>query len=672
MSVSSTSTIHTTAKTSSRLEYLLTKVRDPALREELLRETGKIRMHKKFGLVFEEHMPEHVRLPHLPVQPGSKVVLQDSDGHDVFVVMEVSGAKAHVLHEIEGQWTEVAISDLVVVKKFGEPIYPSLVPVDHITRSKVKPYHTVINAENYHALQLLLYCYEGQVDAIYIDPPYNTGARDWKYNNNYVDSNDHFRHSKWLSMMKRRLAVAKRLLKPDGVLIVAIDDNEAHTLTLLLQDIFKERNLEKVIIVHHPQGNNGINVWATHEYAFFAVPSGQKSLFGYKHEMKEEYWSLKRSGTGAGNWRHGRPKMFYAILVDEKRKKIVGVGKELAPKEKYATGRTKESYRMVYPVDERGGERVWRYGRDTMQEKISRGEIVLRGRDSATLAVAAPPRTHAPIFSVWNQPQYNAGTVGANLLTSIMGAANMFPFPKSVYTVQDCIGAVCRDRSDALILDFFAGSGTTLHATCLLNAEDGGSRRCILVTNNEVGDKAAKELHEKGIHPGDALFEKHGICESVTWPRSRYVVNGERDDGTPLPGEYVNGRKLSEGFEENVQYFRLDYLDPNAVAYRQKLTDILPILWLTADASGVYEGPEKENRWFIPKESSYAVLLQESHFAKFNDEVKKRGDVTHIFLVTDSEEAYREMAGQLPARCAAKMLYRSYLDNFRINVPREP
>lgn len=672
MSIPTTSTTQTASKTSSRLEYLLTKVTDPALRDELLRETGKIRMHKKFGLVFEEHMPEHVRLPHLPVRSGSKVVLRDSDGSDVFSVIEVTGSQAHILHEIEGQWTEAAVSDLVVVKKFGDPIYPSLVPVDHVTRSEEKPYHAIINAENYHALQLLLYCYEGQVDAIYIDPPYNTGARDWKYNNNYVDANDHFRHSKWLSMMKRRLAVAKRLLKPDGVLVIAIDDNEAHTLTLLLQDLFKERNLEKVIIVHHPQGNNGINVWATHEYAFFAVPSGRKSLFGYKHDMKEEYWSLKRSGTGAGNWRHGRPKMFYAILVDEKRKRIVGVGKELGPKEKYTTGKTKEGYTMVYPLDERGGERVWRYGMDTMQEKISRGEIVLRGKDLTTLAVVAPPRTHAPIFSVWNQPQYNAGTAGANLLTSIMGTANAFPFPKSLYTVQDCIGAVCRDRPNALILDFFAGSGTTLHATCLLNAEDGGSRRCILVTNNEVGEKTAKELREKGIHPGDERFEKRGICESVTWPRSRYVVNGKRDDNTPLPGEYLNGRKLSEGFEENIQYFRLDYLDPNAIAYRQKLTDILPILWLTAGARGVYGGLEKEGRWFIPKGSAYAVLLQESHIAGFSEELRKHDGISHVFLVTDAEEAYREMAMQLPGRCTAKMLYKSYLDNFRINIPREP
>ncbi len=658
-----------TDKPHARLEYLLERITDRVLRSELERETGKIRMNKKFGLVFEEHLPEHVRLYQLPLQVDSKVVKRDGQGDDVFVVQSLAKGKAMITHELDGHFEEVDPAELVTTKKFGEPIYPSLIPVDRVTRSKDKPYHTIINAENFHALQLLLYSYEGQVDVIYIDPPYNTGARDWKYNNNFVDSNDQYRHSKWLSMMKRRLLIAKRFLKPDGVLIVAIDDNELNTLSLLLREMFVERDLEKVIVVHHPQGNNGINVWATHENALFAVPRGRKSLFGYKHEMKEEFWSLRRSGTGAGNWRSGRPKMFFAIHIDEKKRKIMGVGKELGREEKYPTGHTKEGYKMVYPIDVKGGERVWRYGRETMIGKIKRGEIVLKGRSGHSLAVVAPPRSHAPIFSVWDAPQYNAGTAGANLLTNIMGNRNVFPFPKSLYTVQDCIGTVCRDKPNALILDFFAGSGTTFHATCLLNAEDDGNRQCILVTNNEVAEKIASELGEKGIYPGDPRFEQQGICESVTWPRCKYVVNGKRDDGTALSGEYLNGMQMSEGFEENLQYFRLGYLDPNDVAYREKLSDILPMLWLTAKAKGDFESMKRKEAWFIPKHSSYAVLLEESAFATFRKALKERLDIAYVFLVTDSEEAYRDMCGELPKGIKAKMLYKSYLDNFRINIP---
>jgi len=127
-----------------------------------------------------------------------------------------------------------------------------------------------------------------------------------------------------------------------------------------------------------------------------------------------------------------------------------------------------------------------------------------------------------------------------------------FPFPKSLYAVQDCLKAIVRNKKDALILDFFAGSGTTLHATCLLNCEDDGNRRCILVTNNEVKESSAKTLNEQGYFPGDIEFEREGICETITWPRSKYVINGFRDDGTELSGEYLNGRKFNQGFDDNI------------------------------------------------------------------------------------------------------------------------
>jgi adenine-specific DNA-methyltransferase len=126
------------------------------------------------------------------------------------------------------------------VKRLGDPIYPTLHPLGSVEKAPGKPYHAVIDGENYHALQLLLYLYEGRVDCIYIDPPYNTGARDWKYNNRFVDANDTWGHSKWLAMMDKRLRLAKRLLKPDGVLICTVDEHEVHHLAMLLEDVFKD------------------------------------------------------------------------------------------------------------------------------------------------------------------------------------------------------------------------------------------------------------------------------------------------------------------------------------------------------------------------------------------------------------------------------------------------
>ncbi|MFC1806551.1 hypothetical protein ACFL09_06185 [Planctomycetota bacterium] len=189
----------------SKIEDLVSEIGDPRLREEIAREVATLKKQKKFGLVFEEHIPEQVQLPGLPVKQGLRVVRRGGNNKEVFLVQGVYGnGKARIRRE-NGDATDaetVKSKDLVVIKRFGEPIYPSLVPVAHLARAPGKPYHTIINAENFHALQLLLYCYAGQVDVIYIDPPYNTGARDWKYNNDYVDATDQWRHSKWLSMIR--------------------------------------------------------------------------------------------------------------------------------------------------------------------------------------------------------------------------------------------------------------------------------------------------------------------------------------------------------------------------------------------------------------------------------------------------------------------------------------
>jgi adenine-specific DNA-methyltransferase len=219
----------------ARLEDLIKDIADPSLRNQIAGEVGRLKARKKFGLVFEEHLPEVVQLPGLAVKPGARVAKRNEKLAGFFLVKSVvNGKKVSIAPERGGTEEIAAKDDLVVVKRFGEPMYPALVPVDRVVRASGKPYHTLINADNFHALQLLLYCYEAKVDVIYIDPPYNSGARDWKYNNDYVDRADQYRHSKWLSMMKRRLELAKRLLKPDGVLIVTVDENEVGHLSVLL------------------------------------------------------------------------------------------------------------------------------------------------------------------------------------------------------------------------------------------------------------------------------------------------------------------------------------------------------------------------------------------------------------------------------------------------------
>lgn len=156
----------------ARLEHLISEVPDARLRAALADEVKKLKKGKRFGLVFEEHSPETTQIPGFPVKPGARVALCDGESDDLFIVQRLSnGKKAAIVPERGGDEQTVELRQLVVVKRFGEPVYPALVPVERIVRAPGKPFHTIINADNYHALQLLLYCYEGQVDVIYIDPP---------------------------------------------------------------------------------------------------------------------------------------------------------------------------------------------------------------------------------------------------------------------------------------------------------------------------------------------------------------------------------------------------------------------------------------------------------------------------------------------------------------------
>lgn len=209
---------------------LISQIQDETLRNRIQEEVSKMAKQKKFGLVFEEHMPESTPLYDMPIKRGCNVMRRDSkDDKSIYVVLRVEGDTAVcVKPEQKDEAVTFDLKDIVRVAEFGESIYPYLKPLDSVCNAPDSDlWHTLIEADNYHALQLLEYLYAGKVDCIYIDPPYNTGAKDWKYNNDYVDGNDAYRHSKWLSFMQRRLKLAKKLLNPaDSVLIVTIDEHQ--------------------------------------------------------------------------------------------------------------------------------------------------------------------------------------------------------------------------------------------------------------------------------------------------------------------------------------------------------------------------------------------------------------------------------------------------------------
>ncbi len=712
----------------ARIDDLLEEIPDTTVRAHIRREVERIRKATRFGLNFERHLPETAVLTDVDVAPGDQVRKRsEADTEQTWRVASVQDGAATVVSP-DGETTEqVRKEDLCVVRGFAEAVFPGLELVDEIRRSDDRPSHAVICGENFHALTLMHFMYEGQVDCIYIDPPYNSGAADWKYNNRYVDSTDRWRHSKWLSYMERRLKLAQRLLKDDGVLIVTIDENEVSHLGVLLEDVFPGYLRHMVTIVINPKGTAKANFARVEEYAYFVVPDVGREVIAHlpppddtpetdfdsveyaegddldpddmEAEPADEEESvpesrqtqkaaeaadysvlyLRRRGAESSA-RTDRPRQFYAIYVDEKARKVTGIGPELKLGDPWKVTR-KRGVVSIFPIDSEGNERTWRYGRDTMERLIAAGDIrvgsYIAARDTWVLNHWKPregPRVQR-VRTVWWRTAHDAGTHGSTLISRLLGRRNAFPFPKSVYAVRDCLDAVVRDRPNALILDFFAGSGTTLHATAMLNRQDGGRRRCVLVTNNEVDQKLTEHLNGEGLYRGDEAFEQHGIFWSATRPRITTALTGRRPDGsTPARDakhRYLDGSYFADGFEENCAFFVLRYLDPLRVELGHEFDAIHPTLWMKAGARGpLPTGIAHHDEWAILPQAGYAILFDEDALRDFQDALRAEPAIRHLYLVTDSPESYAEMRQHLGLRYTTSMLYGDYIHNVRIDPQR--
>ena len=275
------------------LDELVTQIDNPDLRARIAAEVEKLAKQKKFGLVFEEHLPECTPLYEIPVKVGATVALKAGQVNDVYAVLKIENGVASCLRKVDKTKHDIDVDELVTVAEFGDPIYPQLIPMDTVENAPDSDlWHTLIQADNYHALQLLEYLYAGKVDCIYIDPPYNTGARDWKYNNDYVDNNDQYRHSKWLSMMEKRLRLARRLLSRDGAMITTIDDNEYAHLQILIDEIFPDALNQVISIQMNPGGTQGKAFSVTNEYAIITYYK-ETPVFKKQHSGGDTY-NLRR------------------------------------------------------------------------------------------------------------------------------------------------------------------------------------------------------------------------------------------------------------------------------------------------------------------------------------------------------------------------------------------
>ena len=676
----------------SAIDTLIAQISDPRLRERLTAEWDNAKKEKKFGLVFEDHLPELLPLHGAKPRKGDLVCRRQGALKDVWQIKSIHAGIATCVkpsneaHPSEptraaAEPMQFPADELLVVCEFGEPIFPALVPVDAVAKGPSDaPWHTLIEADNYHALQLLDYLYAGQVDCIYIDPPYNTGARDWKYNNDYVDGNDGWRHSKWLAFMEKRLKLAKRLLKPDtGVLIVTIDEHEVHHLGMLLEREFPEAYRQMVTIVINQKGVEQGRLARAEEYALYCfnpgvvlAPNFDDLLSPERSESKVTPVRWERLLRGGNNSRRvDGPRMFYPIYIDAGTRSVTGFGAPLPLEE---LPQIPEDRSVAWPIKGDGSLGNWQVGTDTFgallakgyvkvggydekrktwtilylnkrtRERIESGEVLIVGINETSGAVDvkyAPNQSslHA-IKTVWHRRTHDSGVYGSTLLKTILGEGSKFSFPKSLYATRDAVAAVVRDRPNALIVDFFAGSGTTLNAVNLLNATDGGSRRCILVTNNEVSAEEAAALNARGLQPGDAEWEAQGICRSVTWPRSKYTILGQRDDGSVLTGEYLTGKTVER--EKARSFTQIGFVEPAQLDTPAKKKQVVALI------DGLPQTLVKEPCPFIVSEDHKASVLFDPAAAEdWLEALDGQEHITDFYIVTPVKRVFDQLKAQV-------------------------
>lgn len=696
---------------------LIEKIADEGLRARISQELDKMTRQKKFGLVFEEHLPESVNLYDVPVKKGKRVTLRkpkEADKNKEWMVSSIKDGLADCVSTEDGEHRSIPVRELTVTAAFGEPIYPYLKPLDSVQNAPASNlWHTLIEADNYHALQLLEYMYAGKVDCIYIDPPYNTGAKDWKYNNNYVDGTDAYRHSKWLSFMQRRLALAKKLLNPkDSVLIITIDEKEYLHLGCLLEQMFPEARIQMISDVINPSGSIRKDSFTrVDEYVFFVmfgtscpekVILNKEWIGNIENTVKDKVYWMNLRRTGTSRYRTDRPKMFYPIFISQDGSRIIDIGEPLPLYQDRNTVPQREGCITIWPLMPDGTECRWQMGPDTLRQFIANHAVrigIFNGDKTALTYLTSSEQkkirdNNIPIIGYrsdnsaiieesdvqikfvpgtqWWISSHDANRNGTKIITNLLGTGK-FTFPKSIYSTRDAIRFFVTNKPNALILDFFAGSGTTLHAINLLNAEDGGHRRCIMVTNNEVSAEEAKNLTAKGFQPGDNEWEKFGIARYVTWPRTVCSIKGVDINGKPLKGDYISDKKLpiSDGFKANAVFFKLGFLDKNAVALGRQFRELLPVLWMKADAIGPcpkLTGNDIPPYLVLP-ENKMAILVKETEYGAFKRELDKVSDIKTVYIVTDSDSDYRAMIAGLGIENTYQ-IYRDYLDNFRININR--
>lgn len=705
----------------SRLTDLIAqaKAKDPQLGADLEKEFRVLASRRAFGLNFERHSPEAVELPKRPVRKGDKVHILPPRGSTqkkdprIWMVIQIEMIEGNriaglaLLEGVEKETKSILVDDLVVVAEFRDVIYPGLASTGKVERGGDKPFHSVINGENYHVLKALTYTHREKVDAIYIDPPYNTGARDWKYNNDYVESEDLYRHSKWLAYMERRLRIAKELLKPsNSVLIVTIDEKEYLNLGLLLEQTFSGARIQMVSVFINPAAVARTKEFGrTNEYYFFVMlgEAGPAKLGlqtdwitakGRTHTGNIRWDLLMRSGTNTQ--RERSPGTFYPFFLSADGSGIHSIGDALPKSVEKETVPVPPGTVAVWPIRQNGSEGVWQmvpvkarellrqgmlrqgsykkeettiyYIKPGERKKIDEGMYEVTGKNPDGSIITSDsqdmPKQTVP-GTQWQIASHDSSQYGSRLLGNIL-PDRKFPFPKSLYAVEDALRFFVAEKKNAVVVDFFAGSGTTAHALMRLNKQDNGQRQCILVTNNEVASDEQRALLERGFRPGDLEWECWGICDYITKPRVKAAITGRTPGDDRIKGDYkfTDEFPMSEGFEENAEFFTLCYETPVEISHDRSFERIAPLLWMRAGSQGRRIDSIPTKGWDVTND--YALLhdLDQSH--DFCRAIERAPSIRLAYIVTDDDRLFQSVVRRMREDVEPVRLYESYLSNFRL------
>lgn len=667
----------------AKQKELLSRIDDSAVRDELAREMLSLST-QKLGLVFERHLPETTDLH--SVKPRRGLYARHGDRPRLLHISKVRAGIATCSTQRAADdpidWKpevlEVPVAELTTVARFGDTIFPGLQRGEAITgptTDETKPAHLLLNAENHHALQTLQWSHESKIDLIYIDPPYNTGNKSWIYNDQYVAETDGFKSSKWLSFMERRLELAQSLLKPTGIIIVAIGDDEHHRLRMLMDQVFGARNFISDVVWQGGRKNDARFVSNGADYMLVYSKSAEK-LTAASVRWRAEKRGLVEALNQAKhlldfcNGDERAATVAYRKWIKQFSRADIPPSVARYTKIESETGRLYRDdldlswpggggprYDVLHPVTGKPcavPSRGWIYqDPERLQEEVAAGRIVfgpdetkvpsrLSYLDELTTDVAA---------SVFESPRQRGSKHLENRTEGVFGDKR-FPNPKDHEVLARWIQLTA--PRDAVVLDFFGGSGSTMEAVLRLNAEDNGTRQCILVTNNELNAKDAARLTKQGLGPGDDEFDSLGVYRHVTVPRIRTVVTGQREDGSTY----------SDGLPGRVETAALTYLDPDRVRMNLAFKQVSALLWLRAGGSGRIIDTVSEAGWDTTDQ--YAI----AHSTESVDELVEHlaDSVTTCFIVTNSAGAYQHAVAKLPEHVEPVHLYERYLTTFALQI----